>query len=100
MEEVHSKGQQLFAGMLLNKRLVDFHIDCGATCNVIPVQLLSPNIQLEKTEKVLVKYNKSKLKPLRRCKVKLRIPRNDELYRLEFQVVDQGERTLTGQEGK
>ncbi|KAK7901627.1 hypothetical protein WMY93_018396 [Mugilogobius chulae] len=48
--------------------------------------------QLEKSEKVLVMYNKSRLKPLGTCKIKLRIPRNNKLYRLEFQVVDQDDR--------
>lgn len=92
VKEAHSKSQQLFAGMLLDKKLVNFQIDCGATCNVIPVQLLNTDTQLEETEKVLVMYNKSRLKPLGKCRVKLRNPRNDKLYRLEFQVVDQNDR--------
>lgn len=40
-----------------------------------------------KTHKVLVMYNKSKLRPVVKCKVKVRNPRNQKLYRLEFQVV-------------
>ena len=92
VEEAHSKSQHLFAGMLLDNKLVNFQIDCGATCNVIPIQLLNPNTQLDNTEKVLVMYNKSRLCPLGKCKVKIRNPRNDKLYRLEFQVVDQEDR--------
>lgn len=92
VKEAHSKTQQLFAGMMLNKKVIDFQIDCGATCNVLPIHLLNPDTQLEKTEKVLVMYNKSRLKPLGKCKVKLRNPRNDKRYRLEFQVVDQDDR--------
>lgn len=45
VKEVHSKGQQLFAGMLVN-----FHIDFGATNNVIPMALLNANTQRENTE--------------------------------------------------
>lgn len=37
-------------------------------------------------------YNKTKLRPLGKCKVKIRNPRNDKLYRLKFQVVDQEDR--------
>lgn len=37
-------------------------------------------------------YNKTKLLPLGKCKVKIRNPRNNKLYRLEFQVVDHEER--------
>ena len=38
-------------------------------------------------------YNKTRLCPLGKCKVKIRNPRNNKLYRLEFQVVDQNSRT-------
>ncbi|XP_055492867.1 uncharacterized protein K02A2.6-like [Leucoraja erinacea] len=88
----HSQGQQLFAGMKIGEKLVDFQIDCGATCNIIPIDLLNPDTQLEHTDKVLVMYNKTKLTPLGTCKVKVRNPRNNKLYRLEFQVVDQSSR--------
>lgn len=37
-------------------------------------------------------YNKTKLRPLGKCKVKIRKPRNNKLYKLEFQVVDQDDR--------
>lgn len=49
--------------------------------------MLNPDTQIEHTDKVLVIYNKSKLLPVGKCKVKVRNPRNQKLYRLEFQVV-------------
>ena len=45
-----TQNSQLFAGMLIGKELVKFQIDCGASCNVIPVNLLSPDTQLESTK--------------------------------------------------
>ena len=87
-------NKQLFAVMLLGKKTVKFQIDCGATCNVIPINLLDPNTKMEDTKSVLVMYNKSKLKPLGKCKLKLRNPRNQKLYQLEFQVVDSGGTTV------
>lgn len=75
-------------GMLLGKDVVKFQIDCGATCNIIPINLLNPDTKLEHTKSVLVMYNKSRLRLLGKCKVKLRNPRNQKLYQLEFQVVD------------
>ena len=80
--------KQLFAGMLIDKTLVKFQIDCGASCNVIPVHLLNPDTKLEHSDKVLIMYNKTKLSPLGSCKVKIRNPRNNKLYRVLFQVVD------------
>lgn len=49
--------------------------------------MLNPDTQIEHTDKVLVMYNKSKLRPVGKCKVKVRNPRNQKLYRPEFQVV-------------
>lgn len=45
-------------------------------------------MKLEDTKTVLVMYNQSKVRPLGKCKVKVRNLRNHKLYRLEFQVVD------------
>lgn len=67
MKEKHSQSQQL----KMMKKLVNFQIECGATCNVIPIQLLNPETQLEHTEKVLVMYIKTWLHPLN-CDVKIR----------------------------
>lgn len=50
------------------------------------------DVQLENPEKVLVMYNKTKLRPLGKCKVKIRNPRNNKLFGLEFQVVDHDDR--------
>lgn len=89
VEEHQSKTQQPFAGPLIENKLVKFWIDCGAMCKLIPVNLLNPDTHLEHRDKVPVMYNKSKLRPVGNCKIKLRNPRNQRLYRLEFQVVDQ-----------
>ena len=88
MGDSRRQEKQLFAGMLIDKTLVKFQIDCGASCNVIPVHLLNPDSKLEHSDKVLVMYNKTKLSPLGLCKVKIRNPRNNKLYRVLFQVVD------------
>lgn len=39
---------QLFAGMLLKKNLVKFQLDCGATCNIIPINFVNPDVKIEK----------------------------------------------------
>lgn len=88
MDKAKTDSQLLYAGMLLGRNEVQFQIDCGASCNIIPVNLLNTDIKLEHTKSVLMMYNKSKLKPIGKCKVKIRNPRNHKLYRLEFQVVN------------
>lgn len=39
---------KLFAAMLLGQTQVKFQLDCGASCNIIPVNLLNPDTQMEK----------------------------------------------------
>lgn len=68
-------------------------LDCGATCNVIPVDILNSDTQIEQTDKVLVMYNKTKLRPVGKCKIKVKNPRNQKSYRLEFQVVGEDWKT-------
>ncbi|KAL6471864.1 hypothetical protein MHYP_G00205140 [Metynnis hypsauchen] len=82
-------GKQVFATMLIGEKPVKFQLDCGASCNIIPIQLLNQDTQLEKTKQVLVMYNKSTLNPLGKCRIKIRNPRNRKLYRLEFMVVQE-----------
>lgn len=90
VDSIKSTDSQLFAGMLPGKDIIQFQIDCGATCNVLPINMLNTDAELEDTHSVLVMYNGSKVKPLGRCKVKLRNPRDKKLYQLEVQVVDKG----------
>lgn len=93
VKENHNSNRQLYARLMMNKKLINFQKDCGAICNMIPLHLLNTDVQLEKSEKVLVMYNKTKLHTPGKCKIKIRNPRNNKLYRLEFQVVDQEDRT-------
>lgn len=70
-EDKQRPPSNFFAAMLLGEEQVKFQLDCGASCNIIPVNLLNTATQIKKTEKVLVMYNKCTLQPLRKCKVKL-----------------------------
>lgn len=54
-----TQEKQLFATMLIGERPVKFQLDCGASCNVIPIQQLNPDTVMENTEQILVMYNKS-----------------------------------------
>lgn len=74
--------------MLLENSLVKFQLDCGATCNIIPMNLVNPDVQIQKTDQELVMYNKSTLKPVGKCDLKLRNPCNKRPYRLEFMVIE------------
>lgn len=88
-KEGDKQEKQLFATMLTGERPVKFQLDCGASCNIIPIQLLNPDTVMEKMDQILVMYNKCTLKPIGKCRIKIRNPRNRKLYWLEFIVVDE-----------
>lgn len=48
-------------------------------CNVMAIHMLSLHTQLKDTQTVLRMSNKSKIKLLEKCKVKIRNPRNQKL---------------------
>lgn len=78
----------IYTEMLLESgQKAKFQIDCGATVNVIPRRLVKHR-KLEPTNTRLSMYNKSTLKPVGKCQVKLRNPVNKMTYNVEFQVVD------------
>ncbi len=47
--------QSIVCCVLLRNNLVKFKLDCGATCNIIPTNLVNPNVQIEETDQVLNK---------------------------------------------
>lgn len=84
----NTQGRQLLATMLLGGRPERFQLDRRVSCNIVPIHLLNPDIQLERTQQILVMYEKNTLKPSGKCKIKIRNPRNRRLYRLEFTVIN------------
>jgi len=74
---------ELYSTMLVNKKSVGFQLDCGASCNVIPVSLT-----LETCSRVLVMYNKSTFTPCGKCTLTVTNPCNRKSYRVEWIVVD------------
>ncbi|XP_069619116.1 uncharacterized protein [Ranitomeya imitator] len=89
-QSVVKDAKQLYAPFLLDEKPIRFQLDCGASCNVISFDLLNKQVSIEPTDKVLVMYNKSVLKPMGTCKLKIRNPCNRKSYRVEFTVLRGG----------
>ena len=88
--------RQIFATMNIigNKTTgqTRFQLDSGATCNVITTKILKQlGIKhLEKTKQILTMYNKTTVKPLGKCTLKLINPKNTDKFKAEFVVVKDG----------
>ena len=87
--------REIHAQMLINEKPVKFHIDCGATVNVIPSKYVNRQ-DIQPTKRVLQMWNKTELKPEGTCRVTIRNPRNRKKYSVEFIVVKENLTPLLG----
>ena len=95
--------KQLYATMTVNnKARVKFQLDCGATCNILPLKdynqaMGNPkNLLLQKSRATLTMYNGDIIYPVGKCKLKC--TRGVLQCILEFQVVDGDVKPLLGAE--
>ena len=102
---VHTKDspKKIFANMQLRDETVKFQLDCGATVNILPVDIYQqiyrdPQTRLQPSHTNLVMFNKSELKPLRRVKVETLNPKNEQCLLIEYTVVPSGHTALLGAE--
>ena len=101
VENTKSYPKQLFTTERVNNsRDVTFQLDCGATCNLLPLKELSSiledptDLYLKKTSATLKMYNGSTVYPLGKCT--LRCTRGEVSKDVHFFVVDKNVRPLLG----
>lgn len=95
-ETVNSISErEIYAQMLINKKPVKFHIDCGATVNVLPSKYVNKE-DIQPTKCVLQMWNKTELKPEGICRVTIRNPKTRKKYSVEFIVVKENLTPLLG----
>ncbi|XP_062507651.1 uncharacterized protein K02A2.6-like [Corticium candelabrum] len=82
---------QLYATMTVGGCPIRLQLDTGATCNVIRKSETPPGTVLQKSDKVLSLYNKSRLKPLGRCTLPIINPKTKQQHIEEFVVVADNE---------
>ena len=71
---------RLYANLHVKRRQIKFQIDTGAD---VPIAT-----RLEQTKQVLTLYDGSRIKPLGRCILEGRNPKNGNVFRSKFGVVD------------
>ena len=86
--------REIYAQMLVNEKPIKFHIDCGATVNVLPSKYVNKDVQ--PTKRVLQMWTKTELKPEGICRLTIRNPRNQKKYSVEFIVVKEDLTPLLG----
>ena len=98
-EKIRSIGQQqsteVCAKMLVRGQPIRFHVDCGATVNVLPIKYLTGE-KIIPTDRTLQMWNKTELKPKGTCRLTIRNPKNDKKYSMEFMAVQENLTPLLG----
>ena len=96
-------ASQLFVTMMVNNNAnVKFQLDCGATCNLLPLKDYArvmgdpDDLYIEKSKAKLTMYNGAVMYPVGKCKLKC--TRDGSSHVLEFQVVDGDVRPLLSAE--
>ena len=86
---VHDKSEkQIFAKMLVDLKPVKFQIDSGASVNLIP-RNLAGDVEITPTEKALLMWNSTEMKPLGTAQIKLINPATEKKYKVAFTVVEE-----------
>ena len=93
--EHRENAREIYAEMILKGKAIHFHVDCGATVNVLPAKYVGHE-EIKPTKKVLQMWNKSELKPEGVTRVTIRNPRNGKKYSIEFVVVKEELTPLLG----
>jgi len=87
--------REIYTQMLINEKPIKFHIDCGATVNVLPAKYVNKE-DIQPTKRVLKMWNKTELNPEGTCSVTIRNPRNRRKYSVKFIVVEEDVTPLLG----
>ena len=86
---------EIYTQMLINEKPIKFHIDCGATVNLLPAKYVNKE-DIQPTKRVLKMWNKTELNPEGTCSVTIRNPRNRRKYSVKFIVVEEDVTPLLG----
>lgn len=71
--------------MVVGKQEVDFQVDTGATCNMLPAKLAK---NLEAYHGTLKMWNGATAQPIGKCRRKIRNPKTGKRYSVEFIVCE------------
>ena len=88
-------SKEVYAKMTVRGNPIKFHVDCGATVNVLPMKYLAGE-NIEPTKRTLQMWNRTELKPKGTCRLTVRNPKNDKKYSVEFMAVQENLTPLLG----
>ena len=82
---------------------LNFKLDSGAEVNVLPIENFNKiskktKVKLSKSKTKLQTYDGTNIEVLGKCNLKLKIPTNNQMHNVEFEVVNISAQPILGQE--
>ncbi|XP_014673255.1 PREDICTED: uncharacterized protein LOC106813592 [Priapulus caudatus] len=85
---VRASGE-IFAALDVGGRRVNFQVDSGATCNIIPKDLVPRNAEMRPTRNILRMFNRTTVTPMGKCLLEIHNPKNGSVHTADFVVVNE-----------
>ena len=87
VNSVQSQHQLIYCEMEIHQQPVKLQVDCGATVCILPKRYLG-NLEIRPEIINLQMWNKSSVKALGKCKVRVKNPATKERFKVDFVIVD------------
>ena len=97
-----SYPKKLFARLVIDNSIINFHLNCGATVNIMPCDLYVDVVGdkkirlLKQTATKLPMFNQTELQTLRATTLLTQNPKNRKHYEIKFVMVNKGLKPLLG----
>ena len=95
IKETFSHAREIYTKMIANKKKIEFQIDCGASINIIN-GCHTTRGHITPSNKTLKMWNGTHLKPLGTTCLKVKNPKTQKKYSVEFVVVPDNLTPLIG----
>ena len=95
IEATSGHAREIYIEMIVNEKKIKFQIDCGASINIIN-QCHTTGSHITPSNKTLKMWNGTDLKPLGVTRLKVKNPKTQKKYSIEFVVVPDGLTPLIG----
>ena len=94
IDDISDCPKEIHAKMFINKKPVEFQIDCGSSINILPEVFIDGH-EITPTTKTLIMWNKTELKPRGTARV-IKNPKNKRKFSVEFVIVRENLTPLLG----
>ena len=95
VSDLKSNTKMVKCVMEIDQQTVKFQIDTGSSVNILPVNFLK-NKHINKSDLILKTWNSNNYKPLGECRIKIKNPKNNKKYSVNFVICEENFTPIIG----